>query len=169
MYHDIIRQFVRTLGNLDAILVKATENATARGFDVNNFISARLAPDMLPFWRQVTIACDVAKAIAGGLSGKTPPRYEDNEQTFEELRARIAKTVAYLDGLEARDFEGIPDDRRIPIPYPPGKVMNVRAALVCRAVPNFYFHVTMAYALLRHGGVPVGKGDYLGALEFFDA
>ncbi len=168
MYFALIEQFVDTLTNLDGILLKATENATARGFDVNNFMQARLAPDMLPFWRQVTIACDTSKAIAAALAGKTPPRFEDNEQTFEDVRARIAKNIEYLKTFQASDFEGLTADKVVPIPYPPGKGMKAQAALVTRAVPNFFFHVNMTYALLRHGGVPIGKTDYLGQLEILD-
>lgn len=169
MYSDAVQQFIKTLGNLDAILGKATESAAARGFDVNNFMQARLAPDMLPFWRQVTIACDAAKGISAALAGKTAPRFEDNEQTIDELRARIAKTLDYLNSFTAADFEGLDPAKHVPIPYPPGKAMAARNALLCRSVPNFFFHVTMAYALLRQGGVPIGKGDYLGELEIFDA
>src|SRR5256885_1210123 len=104
MHYLAVRQFARSLRNLDAILEKAMAHAKARNFDVNNFIPQRLAPDMLPFVAQVRIACDVAKATAANVAGKEPPKHEDTETTFEELRARIAKCVAYLDTFTEADF-----------------------------------------------------------------
>ena len=104
MYYLTIRQFMRSLKNLDAVLAKAEAHATARKFDVNNFFAARLYPDMLSFSVQVRIACDAAK-LAGSLSGKAAPTHEDNETTFAELRGRIAKCMGYLETLTAKDFE----------------------------------------------------------------
>src|SRR3954463_5163259 len=103
--YRIVKQFGRTLRNLDAVLEKATKYAETRKFDVNNFMTARLFPDMLPFVTQVRIACDNAKAAAANLSGKEAPKHEDTETTFVELRARIAKCLAYLDTFTATDFE----------------------------------------------------------------
>jgi hypothetical protein len=168
MYYLGPRQFVRTLKNLDAILSKAEAYAGARGFDVNNFVGARLAPDMLPFVTQIRIACDAAKAAAAGLSGKEAPRYEDNEKTFEELHARIKKTIAFIDGLTEADFAKTTPETAIRVPGPSGKRLYANDYLLARQLPNFYFHVTTAYALLRHGGVDVGKADFLGELPLLD-
>jgi hypothetical protein len=166
MYYLAIRQFARSLRNLDAILEKAIAHAKARGFDVNNFIPQRLSPDMLPFVSQVRIACDVAKATAGNLSGKEPPKHEDNETTFDELRARIAKCLVYLDGFTAQDFAA--PRKVIQLPRTVGKGLPVDEYVMSRQLPNFCFHVTTAYALLRQGGVELGKGDYLGKFDLID-
>jgi len=169
MYYLAIRQFARSLKNLDAILTKAEQHAQARKFDVNNFIGARLAPDMLPFVVQVRIACDNAKATAANLAGKEAPVFEDNETTFEQLHARIARTLAYLDTFTASDFERTSSQMRIPMPRQPGKALLADDYLLGRQLPNFCFHVTTAYDLLRHGGVELGKADYLGPLPLVDA
>jgi hypothetical protein len=168
MYYLAVRQLARSLKNLDAILEKATASAQARKFDVNNFCSARLAPDMLPFIPQIRIACDIAKGTAAGLAGKEPPRHEDTETTFEQLRARVAKCVAYLDTFTAADFERTTPQTKVKIAYPAGKALHADEYLLARQLPNFYFHMTTAYALLRQGGVELGKGDYLGSLNVVD-
>lgn len=169
MYYLVIRQFARTLRNLDAILGKAEQHAQARKFEVNNFMTARLTPDMLPFAAQIRIACDQAKAAAANLSGKEAPRHEDNETTVAELRARIGKCLAFLDSVTEKDFAGTTADQVIKMPRPPGKGLRAQEYILARQIPNFYFHVTTAYALLRQGGVEIGKTDYLGALDFVDA
>jgi hypothetical protein len=168
MYYKAIQQFGRTLRNLDAILGKADAYAKARKFDVNNFVTARLAPDMLPFVAQIRIACDHAKSAAQALSGKELPKHEDNEATFEELRGRIAKCLAVLDGLTEADFAATKPDQVVKMPNRPGKGMRADEYLWRRQIPNFYFHVTTAYALLRKGGVEIGKSDFLGPLDILD-
>jgi hypothetical protein len=165
MYYQTIRQFVRTLKNLDAIMEKATTYAQTRKFDVNNFCSARLFPDMLPFLVQVRIACDHAKSTAANLAGKEAPKHEDNETTFEQLRGRIAKCIAYLDTLKEGDFASTKPDTLIKLANPAGKALTAHDYLLARQIPNFYFHVTTAYALLRHGGVELGKTDFIGQLD----
>ena len=163
-----IRQFARSLKNLDAVLGKATQYAATRKFDVNNFVQARLAPDMLPFVAQVRIACDNAKAAAANLAGKEAPKHEDNETTFAELRGRIAKCLGFLETLSAKDFERTTPDTAIKLPDRPGRPgprLRAEEYLLARQMPNFYFHVTTAYNLLRRGGVEIGKSDYLGTLE----
>jgi hypothetical protein len=168
MYYKAIQQFSRTLRNLDAILGKADAYAKARKFDANNFLTARLAPDMLPFVNQIRIACDHAKSAAQALSGKELPKHEDNEATFEELRGRIAKCLAVLDGLTEADFAATKPDAIVKMPNRPGKGMRADEYLWRRQVPNFYFHVTTAYDLLRKGGVDIGKADFLGQLDVVD-
>jgi uncharacterized protein len=168
MYYLAVRQFVRTLKNLDAVLIKAEEHALTRGFDVNNFVNARLAPDMLPFVVQVRIACDNAKTGAANLAQKPAPKHEDNETTFEEIRARIAKCISFIDSLSEADFAKTTAETVIPLAYPAGKALRAGEYLFGRQIPNFYFHVVTAYDILRQGGVPLGKGDYLGELGLID-
>ena len=168
-YFLVVRQMMRSLRLLDAILDKATKYAEARKFDVNNFCSARLFPDMLPFVAQIRIACDTAKATAANLSGKEAPRHEDNETTFAELRARIAKCVAVLETFTADDFARTTATTMVRLPNKPGKAIAADEYLFARQIPNFYFHVVTAYDLLRHGGVDIGKNDFYGALDFVDA
>ncbi len=168
MYYLVIRQFARSLKNLDAVMAKAQAYADARKFDVNNYLSTRLFPDMLPFTAQIRIACDTAKAAAANLAAKEAPKHEDNETTFAELRGRIGKCLAYLETLSAKDFERTKADSPIKMPdrpNRPGKTHRAEEYLLGRQIPNFYFHVTTAYDLLRQGGVEVGKSDYLGELE----
>jgi len=169
MYADLIRQFQKTLGNLDAILVKAQEHAELRGFPVDNFMHQRLAPDMLPFWRQVTIACDVVKAAVAAYAQVEAPKFEDNEATVAQLRERIAKTLAFVASVPAERYAHTTAQTAIKIPFPPGKALHAPDYALSRSVPNFFFHVSMAYAILRQGGLPIGKGDFLGHLPVFDA
>ena len=169
MYYLAVRQFARTLKNLDGILEKTQAFARARNFDVNNLLTERLFPDMLPFASQIRIACDHAKSAASSLAGKEAPKHEDNEKTFEELRGRIAKCLGYLDTFTAQDFERTTADKIIPLVRHPGKGLHADEYLFGRQIPNFFFHVTTAYALLRRAGVEVGKSDYLGPLNVVDA
>ena len=166
--YRIVKQFARTLRNLDAVLEKAVKHAEARKFDVNNFCSARLFPDMLPFVAQIRIACDQAKAAAANLSGKEAPKHEDTETTMADLRARIGKCLAFLDTFTADDFKSVKPDTMIRLPNRPGKAIAAEEYLYARQIPNFYFHVVTAYGLLRSGGIEIGKSDYLGQLGFIE-
>ncbi len=156
--------FLRQLGVMLTWLDKAEAHAQARGFPVDNFVQLRLAPDMLPFVYQIRIASDSAKACMARLAGQDNPKFEDDETTMAELRARIRKTIDYVasvpapavDGSEAREVS-IPRRDREPL------VLDGENYLRHYALPNFFFHCSMAYALLRQGGVAVGKSDYLGA------
>jgi hypothetical protein len=169
MYYLAIRQFVRTLKNLDVIVGKAVSHAEARKFDVNNFFGLRLAPDMLPFANQIRIATDMAKAAAANLGGKEAPKFDDNEKTIEELRGRIHKCISYLEGFSPADFEKVSSKTIVKIPFPQGKALHADEYLFGRQIPNFFFHVTTAYNLLREGGVEVGKLDFIGPLELLEA
>ena len=169
MYYLAVRQFVRTLKNLDHILDKTMKHAQAKKFDVNNFLEARLFPDMLPFVAQIRIACDRAKTTAAQLAGKEPPQHEDNEKTMEELRGRIGKCLAYLESFTAADFEKTNAKTIVKLPNPKGKALYAEEYLFGRQIPNFFFHVTTAYNILRQGGVEIGKSDYLGTLNLVDA
>jgi hypothetical protein len=167
MYFEMIQQFDKVLGNLEAILLKVIQHAERKSFDANNFMGMRLTPDMFPFGRQIQIATDTAKAAAAGLVGKEAPKYEDNETTLTQLVERIRSTRTYLAGFKAQDF-ATAADRKIKIPSAPGKGMRAGEYMLQRAMPNFYFHVTTAYALLRQGGVDLGKKDFLGELAVID-
>ncbi len=169
MFYLVIRQFARTLKNLDACLAKAEKYAASRNFDVNNMVQARLAPDMLPFAAQIRIACDNAKMAAANLSGKPAPKHEDTETTFEELHARIGKALAFIDTLSEADFAKVTPEQTIKLQFPAGKALRANDYIVGRQIPNFYFHVATAYDILRANGVDVGKGDYLGELPLIDA
>ncbi len=162
MYSMSVEGFVPTLRALTKILEKAAEHATAKKFDSAVLVNARLAPDMFPLSKQIQIACDFAKNSTGRLTGEEPPRFEDNEQTLDQLKARVAKTLDYLQGVRAAAFEGS-EDREITIPIPTGGSfkMNGLEHLKDWALPNFYFHAVTAYDILRHNGVDIGKRDFL--------
>ncbi|MFO0746015.1 MAG: DUF1993 domain-containing protein [Myxococcota bacterium] len=164
MYYTIIKQMKKGLGQLDSWLVKATTHATAKGYDPNVLANMRLAPDQFDFKRQVQIACDTAKLASARMTGKEAPKHDDHEKTIDELRARIASTVGWLDQLGADDFAGA-GERVISQPRWEGKTMTGADYFVEHAVPNFFFHLTTAYAILRHNGVELGKRDYLGPLS----
>ena len=154
--------FRTPLGNLNHILDKGLAHAQARKFDPAVLASYRLAPDMLPFTRQIQIACDAAKNGVARMAGIEAPKFEDDEQTFEQLKARIAKTLAWLDTVPAAKLDG-QEDREItfPVGRDATRTMKAEAYLKHWALPNFFFHVSMAYAILRHNGVELGKADYL--------
>jgi hypothetical protein len=155
--------FANSLTNLSALLEKGLAHASARKFDPAVLLNARLAPDMFPLSRQVQIACDLAKNSVARLAALEPPRFEDNEKTIEELRARIARTIDYLKGIPASAFEGA-EDRDLKVPAGPDRFLDFKGLdFVQRwAIPNVFFHITTAYAILRHNGVEIGKRDFLG-------
>jgi hypothetical protein len=164
MYHEAFAQMKKQLGQLDRWLDAAVAHAKARSFDPNLFVGFRLAPDQFPFVRQVQAACDTAKLAASRLTGKDAQSQADTEQTIDELKARIAAVIGYLDGMTAKDFEGAAT-RTISTPRWEGKVMTGADYFLEHAQPNFFFHLSHAYAILRHNGVPLGKRDYLGAIS----
>jgi uncharacterized protein len=163
MYALSIDIFTHALGNLSAILEKGVAHAAARKFDPNVLVTSRLAPDMLPLSRQVQIACDLAKNSAARLAGVEPPRFEDNEKTMEELRARIAKAIDYLKSIPAGALEAS-EERDIKVPAGERTLEFKGLVFLQRwAIPNVFFHITTAYNILRHNGVDIGKRDYLGS------
>ncbi len=154
--------FQTTLGNLSHILEKGAAYAESRKFDPANLLQYRMAPDMLPFTRQILIACDAAKNGVARISGIEAPKFEDNESTFPELQARIKKTLAYLASVPASALDGTEDkDITFPAGRDATRTMKGEAYLKHWALPNFFFHVTTAYLILRHNGVELGKADYL--------
>jgi hypothetical protein len=161
--HILLIQMSKMLRNVDGWLTKAAAHAEAKKYDTAVLVQTRLAPDMFAFARQVQSACDTAKYAAARAAGKEAPSHPDTETTFAELSARIGKVVEYLGTFTAADFAGA-DSRTIALPRWEGKSMTAIDYLVEHAIPNFYFHVTTAYAILRQAGVDVGKRDYLGTL-----
>ncbi|MFI4891028.1 MAG: DUF1993 family protein [Steroidobacterales bacterium] len=158
---------VLTLGltNLSVLLDKAVAHAETRKFDSIVLAQSRLFPDMLPFTRQVQIACDMAKGCAARLAGIEIPKYEDNETTIPELQARIAKTKAFIATVQAGQLKDA-ESREIVITFPGNTLKFNGLTYVTKYVlPNFYFHSSMVYALLRHNGVEIGKRDFLGAIQ----
>lgn len=161
MYFSTYLEMKKLLGHLLVWLDKAEAHAKQKSYDPNVLIDARLAPDQFAFVRQVQSACDTAKLSASRMTGKDAPSHPDTERTFEELRSRIRSTVSYLDGFSESDFEGAAN-RTITNPRWEGKVASGSDYFLEHAVPNFFFHLTHAYAILRHNGVDLGKRDYLG-------
>jgi uncharacterized protein len=162
-HNDAIRSFAKTLQNLERWLDKATAHAKAKGYEVDVLAQARLAPDQYTLARQVQSACDQAKYAAAYLSGKPAPSHPDTEQTFAELGQRVDKCLGFLASVHAKDLVGA-EDRRVVPSWLGGKWLRGDDYLVEVAIPNFFFHATMVYALLRHNGVDLGKMDYIGAL-----
>lgn len=167
VYESTVPQLLRMLGQIHLWLNKAQAYAEQKKFDVNVLMNARLAPDQFPFIRQVQVVTDTAKGTASRLAGVDMPKFEDDEKTIDELRARLDKTVAFLKTLEEPQFEK-GADRTITLPFMPGKGIKGSDYLTGFALPNFYFHVMTAYSILRHNGVDLGKMDYLGEIKFFD-
>ena len=164
MFHETLKQMMKTLGQMDTWLDMATSHAQKKSFDPNVLLGMRLAPDQFPLVRQVQSACDTPKLAAARLAGKEPPKHPDTEQTIPELRARVATVTKYLEGFTAKDFEGA-RARVITQPRWEGKVMTGQDYFLQHSIPNFYFHAVHTYAILRHAGVELGKRDYLGALD----
>ena len=162
MYQASVPRLVNILGNLSNILDKAQAHIDAKKIDASVLPNFRLAPDMLPMSTQVQIACDSAKGLVARLSGVTAPVFEDNEKTLGELKARIAKTIDFIQTVPAASIDGT-EDKDIVIKRGE-KETHYKGLqfMLGHAMPNFYFHVTMTYAILRHNGVEIGKRDFLG-------
>src|SRR3989344_5936638 len=164
MYQASTPVFIRGLENLSAILDKAAAYAEARKIDPAILINARLAPDMFPLSRQVQIATDGAKGCAARLAGIEVPSYEDNEATFPELQARIKKTIAFLKSVSAAKIDGS-EERKISLKLRGKDVSFLGQPYLLKFVlPNFFFHITTAYDILRHNGLEIGKPDYIGSM-----
>jgi uncharacterized protein len=164
MYTASVPVFIKTLGNMLRWLDKAQAHAEARKFDPAVYLTLRLYPDMLPLVSQIRIASDAAKACAARLAGQDVPAFEDNEATLDELRERIRKTIAYLETVSPKAIEGS-EERDIVIPRANREPRRFKGEYYLKhfALPNFFFHATTLYALLRHNGVELGKADFLAA------
>jgi hypothetical protein len=162
MYQASVPRFANILKNLSAILDKAQAHAEARKIDPLVLSNARLYPDMLPMKRQVYIACDTAKNAVARIAGVEPPKHEDIEETFAELKARIAKTLDFIQTFKPAQIDGS-EDKAIHLKLGQREVdFKGMQYLLGHALPNFYFHIVTAYDILRHNGVEIGKRDYLG-------
>jgi uncharacterized protein len=165
MYYAAITEMTQMLRNVAAFLKAGEKHAESLGFDVNNLLEARLAPNQFPLRRQLQIISDNAKFAAARLAGREAPSWADDEETYAQLEGRIAKTIAYLEGFEESEFEGAAS-RQITLGFMPGHYVLGDDYLVQFAQPNFFFHVATAYGLLRHNGVPLGKRDFIGFMNF---
>ncbi|MBP6368017.1 MAG: DUF1993 domain-containing protein [Nitrosomonas sp.] len=164
MYQTSVPVFKQLLNSLSAILTKAEAYATVKKFEPTVLLNARLYPDMFPLIRQVQVAADFAKSVSARLAGVEVPAYEDNEQTFADLQARIGKTLAFIESLTPAQFEGSETREIVLRPgTPKEKKLLGHNYLNNYGLPQFFFHVTTAYAILRHNGLEVGKGDFMGA------
>ncbi len=165
MYDISVKTFIRMLANLSGFIDKAMAHAEARKFDGKVLVEARLAPDMLPLASQVRIACDFAKGCSAHLAGIEPPKHEDNETTLAELKARVARCLDFIRSVKPEQLAGA-EDRDITHVLRTF-TLNLKGLpyLTSFALPNFYFHVTTAYDILRHNGVELGKRDFVGPLE----
>ena len=164
MYQASIPACLQMLSSLSGVLDKAAAHAAARKIEPSVLLTARLYPDMFPLVRQIQLTADFAKSTAARLAGIEPPKYPDTETTFDELKARLAKTAEFLKGLKPAQIDGS-EAREITLPIG-GQPMTFKGQpyLVNFALPNLYFHATTAFAILRHWGIEIGKRDYIGAL-----
>jgi hypothetical protein len=167
LYEATVPQLAKMLKNLDKWLDAAEAYATKKSADPSVVLAARLAVDQYAFVRQVQATCDNAKFAAARLTGKDAPAHPDTEKTFDELHRRVRSVVAYLETFEPADFEGA-ETRAVELSFMPGKVISGADYLTEMALPNFYFHLTTAYAILRHVGVDLGKRDFIGSLNLRD-
>ena len=163
MYQASVPVFKQLLGGLSAVLAKAEAHAVAKKIEPNALLQARLYPDMFTLLRQVQVACDFAKSVSARLAGVEVPGFEDMEQTFADLQARIAKTLAFIDSLTSAQIDGS-ETRQIVTQAgtPKEKIFTGQSYLFNYGLPHFFFHTSTAYAVLRHNGVEVGKKDYIG-------
>ncbi len=165
LYEITVPPMIKMLGNLVHLLEKGENLAAVKKFEPEVLLQSRLAPDQFPLARQIQIACDTAKLGAARLTGKEAPTHSDNEKTFAEFKTRIQSVITYLEKFTVQDFKES-ETRHISQPRWEGQYLTGKEYVFHHAVPNFYFHVTAAYEILRHNGVEVGKKDYLGPLPF---
>ena len=162
MYQASVPRFVNILGNLSNILDKAQVHVDAKKLDVASLTGYRLFPDMLPLTTQVLIACDTAKGVVARLAGLEIPVYEDTEKTLADLKARIAKTIAFIQSVSAQQIDGTEEKAIVTKRGDKETHYKGMQFLLGHAIPNFYFHVSTTYNILRHNGVEIGKRDFLG-------
>jgi len=168
MLHDLsVVQIAKMLRNLENWLDKGVAQAQSRSWDPELLLAARLVADQYPLLKQVQAACDAAKALAARLAGFDVPSHPDDEQTLPEIRERIHKTLAFLESVTPDKVEG-GEDREMTLPFMPDKRIKGADYVAEMALPNFYFHVVTAYAILRKNGVDLGKRDFIGSLKLYD-
>ena len=167
MYTLTVPVFTKMLDGLKKILSKAEAHAKENGMNEKTLLNDALAPDMFSLKRQVQVASDNARGAVGRLTGKEVPKFEDIEETFSELQQRIDKTLLFVQSVTEKDFKGA-ENRQITLPYFPGKYITGVEYTLEYALPNFLFHVTTAYGILRKNGVPLGKADFINGLPLKD-
>ncbi|WP_425270303.1 DUF1993 domain-containing protein [Leptospira bandrabouensis] len=165
IYEISVQSFKRGLGNLIKILEKAEIHSETKKFPFENLLNSRLFPDQFQLTKQIQIACDTAKLCVARITGKEAPVHEDSEKNLNELKIRIQSVIQYLDTYKEEDFKSV-NDIKVSQPRWEGKYLTGFEYLTHHAIPNFYFHITTAYAILRHNGVEIGKKDYLGEMPF---
>jgi len=165
IYETVVHQFSQNLLALKNILEKAKSHADYMKYDVNTFLTMKLAPDMFPFLKQVQMTTDNAKGAASRLAGKENPVFTDDEKTMDDLIKRVEKTINYLEGFKENDFADY-KNKKITFPWYPGKSLDGNTYFYSYAIPNFYFHLTTSYDLIRQAGVAIGKNDYLGNIQW---
>ncbi|WP_420871225.1 DUF1993 domain-containing protein [Leptospira bandrabouensis] len=165
IYEISAQSFKRGLGNLIKILEKAEIHSETKKFPFENLLNSRLFPDQFQLTKQIQIACDTAKLCVARITGKEAPVHEDSEKNLNELKIRIQSVIQYLDTYKEEDFKSV-NDIKVSQPRWEGKYLTGFEYLTHHAIPNFYFHITTAYAILRHNGVEIGKKDYLGEMPF---
>ena len=165
MMYDQFTQFAKMLHNLSSLLDKADAYAQAKKFDADVLLNSRLAPDMFNLIRQVQISCDMVKFGIARLSGKDAPTHDDKEKTIPELKARVESTLGFFHSVKESDFAGW-EERKVTTPRWEGKWLTGKDYFHQHLVPNVYFHITTAYAILRHNGVEIGKKDFLGEVPY---
>ena len=164
MYTHSVPVFKQMLTALKTILAQASEHATAKSIEPDAFLQARLAPDMFPLLKQVQIAADFSRGVAARLSGVDVPKFEGNEKSFADLDVLLTQTLAFLDTVNAAQFEGKESAEIVLRPgTPKEKKLTGQTYLANYGLPQFFFHVTTAYDILRHNGLPIGKRDFMGA------
>jgi hypothetical protein len=165
MYYATVAQFSKMLTNLSKMLDKADQYAQEKKFAAEVLLNSRLAPDQFNLIRQIQICCDMAKFCAASLAGKEIPQHPDTEKTLPELKDRIDRVVHFLNSFKTEDFAGA-CERKISHHRWEGKHLDGEEFFIQHSIPNFYFHLTTAYSILRHNGVPLGKRDYLGPINY---
>jgi uncharacterized protein len=163
LYEEIIPPCLKFLDNMDGWLAAGVEHAKKKSFEPSVLLHSRLAPDQFPLIRQISAGCDQAKAAAARVAGQEPPKHPDTEQTLEDILGRIKITREYLKSLSPKDFEGA-ETRMVPLAFAPGAFMVATDYVRQLAMPNFYFHAALAYEILRHNGVDLGKVHFIGHL-----
>jgi hypothetical protein len=167
LYSVTVPVFSKNLKNLSAFLDKGAMHAETKKFDPSTLLASRLAPDQFTFMKQIQLASDAAKAFVPRLNGQDPVSIADTETTIEELKARIDKTIEILNAVKPEEVDG-QEDAKVVVKFFPGKFITGFEFATQYALPNFFFHIVTAYAILRHNGVDLGKSDFLGSLPFQD-
>ena len=168
LYTATIPPFIKALGNLSAILDKAVIYAGEKSIPAETLLNSQLAPDQFSLMRQVQLACDQAKSFPARINSQEPVSLSDNDKTVEDLKHHIDRTIEILMTVKPEDIDGKEDTAEVVLPYMPGKKLNGFSFAFELAVPNFYFHIVTAYAILRHNGMDLGKADYIGGLPLME-